>query len=317
MLEPLTDAEAAMAPGAPELHPDTPDTPRLHGDGNVLRHVRINHGDPDATADVVVSGEYEVGMQDQAFLGPESGLAVPDGEGGVDLYIATQWLHVDRDQVAASLGLPPEKVRLTLGGVGGAFGGREDLSMQIHACMLALHTGAPGADRLQPRGVLLRPRPPPPVHDALRARRHARRAPGLRARADRPRRRRLRVELDRRVRQRRRASPAGPTSVPNARIDAYVVYTNNPPCGAMRGFGAVQVAFAHEAQMDKLAAALDMDPVDLRILNAMGARQPHAHRPARRRAGAGGRAARARAGDADAARRERATCASCPAASRT
>ena len=82
--------------------------------GNVLRHVRIDHGDPDATADVVVTGEYEVGMQDQAFLGPESGLAVPDGEGGVDLYIATQWLHVDRDQVAASLGLPPEKVRLTL-----------------------------------------------------------------------------------------------------------------------------------------------------------------------------------------------------------
>ena len=153
-------------------------------------------------------------MQDQAFLGPESGLAVPDGEGGVDLYIATQWLHVDRDQVAASLGLPPEKVRLTLGGVGGAFGGREDLSMQIHACMLALHTGAPGADGLQPRGVVLRPRPPPSVHDALRARRDARRAPGLRARADRPRRRRLRVELDRGVRQRRVLRAAGPTRSP-------------------------------------------------------------------------------------------------------
>src|ERR671924_1421498 len=82
-------------------------------------------------------------MQDQAFLGPESGLAVPDGAGGVELHIATQWLHVDRDQVAASLGLPPESVRLFLGGVGGAFGGREDVSMQIHACMLALRTGRP------------------------------------------------------------------------------------------------------------------------------------------------------------------------------
>ena len=80
------------------------------------------------------SGVYEVGIQDQAFLGPESGLAVPDGEGGVDLYVATQWLHVDRDQVAPCLGLPPEQVRLHLAGVGGAFGGREDLSMQIHAC---------------------------------------------------------------------------------------------------------------------------------------------------------------------------------------
>ena len=91
----------------------------------------------------MVTGEYEVGMQDQAFLGPESGLAVPAEDGGVDLYVATQWLHVDRDQIAACLGLPPEKVRLTLAGVGGAFGGREDLSMQVHACLLALHTGKP------------------------------------------------------------------------------------------------------------------------------------------------------------------------------
>ena len=90
----------------------------------------------------MVTGEYEVGMQDQAFLGPESGLAVPAEDGGVDLYVATQWLHVDQDQVAASLGLPPEKVRLTLAGVGGAFGAREDLSMQVHACLLALRTGA-------------------------------------------------------------------------------------------------------------------------------------------------------------------------------
>src|SRR5436305_4276258 len=116
VLDPVTDAEQAMDPAAPQLHVS----------GNVLRHVRINHGDPDATAAVVVSGEYEVGMQDQAFLGPESGLAVPDGEGGVELFIATQWLHVDRDQVAAGLGLPPERVKLTMSGVGGAFGGRED-----------------------------------------------------------------------------------------------------------------------------------------------------------------------------------------------
>ena len=91
----------------------------------------------------MVSGEYEVGMQDQAFLGPESGLAVPAEDGGIDLFIATQWLHVDRDQVAACLDLPVDKVRFTLAGVGGAFGGREDVSMQIHACLLALHTGRP------------------------------------------------------------------------------------------------------------------------------------------------------------------------------
>src|ERR687894_609548 len=132
VLNPVTSAEEAMREDAPPLHLS----------GNVLRRVKILHGSPaEVTADVVVSGEYEVGMQNQAFLGPESGLAVPDGQGGVDLHISTQWLHIDRDQVAESLGLAPEQVRLTLSGVGGAFGGREDLSMQIHACMLALETG--------------------------------------------------------------------------------------------------------------------------------------------------------------------------------
>ena len=123
-----------------------PTPPLLHPGGNVLKHVRVVHGDVDAAtaeADVVVSGDYEVGMQDQAFLGPESGLAIPGEDGGVDLLVATQWLHADRRQIAASLDLAPEKVRLTLAGVGGAFGGREDLSMQIHACLLALHTGRP------------------------------------------------------------------------------------------------------------------------------------------------------------------------------
>ncbi|HEV8098205.1 MAG TPA: molybdopterin cofactor-binding domain-containing protein, partial [Gaiellaceae bacterium] len=140
-LEPVTEMERATE--QPPIHDDNPtaghgfrDDPRP----NVLRSILIRHGDPDADGDVAVEGVYELGIQDQAFLGPESGLAGPDGEGGVDVYVATQWLHVDQDQVAASLGLPPEKVRLTLGGVGGAFGGREDLSMQIHACMLALHT---------------------------------------------------------------------------------------------------------------------------------------------------------------------------------
>ena len=108
-----------------------------------MRSVVISHGDPATEGDVVVRGEYEVGIQDQAFLGPESGLAVPDGEGGVDIYVATQWLHVDRDQVAPCLGLPAEQVRIHLAGVGGAFGGREDLSMQVHGALLALHTGRP------------------------------------------------------------------------------------------------------------------------------------------------------------------------------
>ncbi|HKW72060.1 MAG TPA: molybdopterin cofactor-binding domain-containing protein, partial [Candidatus Dormibacteraeota bacterium] len=133
VLEPVTSAEAALAPGAPRLHPD----------GNLLRQVKIRHGDQAAHADVVVKGEYEIGMQDQAPLGPESGLAIPDGRGGVDLHIATQWLHVDQEQLASVLGLPKENLRLTMAGIGGAFGAREDLSMQAHACLLALKTGRP------------------------------------------------------------------------------------------------------------------------------------------------------------------------------
>ncbi|MDQ3994863.1 MAG: molybdopterin-dependent oxidoreductase, partial [Actinomycetota bacterium] len=143
-LDPVVDPEEALE--REELHPERPtedagyyDDPRR----NVVRTIVIRHGDPDAAGDIAVEGYYELGIQDQAFLGPESGLAVPDGEGGVDIYVATQWLHVDRAQVAPCLALRPEQVRIHLAGVGGAFGGREDLSMQVHGALLALHTGRP------------------------------------------------------------------------------------------------------------------------------------------------------------------------------
>jgi CO/xanthine dehydrogenase Mo-binding subunit len=258
VLDPVTDAERAMAPDAPPLHEG----------GNVLRRVHIQRGDPDAVADVVVRGSYEVGMQDQAFLGPESGLAVPDGVGGVDLHIATQWLHVDRDQVAESLGLPPERVRLWLGGVGGAFGGREDISMQIHACMLALRTQRPVKIVYSREesfvGHVHR-------HPCAMEYEHGADSDGRLVYV------RARIVLDggayasssTAVCSNAACFAAGPYAVPNARITAFVAYTNNPPCGAMRGFGAVQVAFAHEAQMDKLAAELGIDPVELRMRNAM------------------------------------------------
>ena len=259
VLEPLADAEAAMRE----------DAPKLHLSGNVLRHVKIRHGDvANAEADVVVSGEYEIGMQDQAFLGPESGLAVPDGLGGVDLYISTQWLHVDQDQVAESLGLAPDQVRLTLSGVGGAFGGREDLSMQIHACMLALETGRP-VKMVYNReesffGHVHR-------HPARMTYEHGATKDGELVYV------RARLVFDggayasssNAVCLNAATFACGPYDVPNAEIESYMLYTNNPPCGAMRGFGAVQVCFAHETQMDKLAKELGMDPVELRIKNAI------------------------------------------------
>jgi xanthine dehydrogenase D subunit len=259
VLEPLTDPEEAMSEEAPKLHPS----------GNLLRHIHTVHGDVEAAgADVVVTGEYEVGMQDQAFLGPESGLAVPDGEGGVDLYISTQWLHVDQDQLAESLDLPPEMVRLTLSGVGGAFGGREDLSMQAHACLLALHTERPVKmmyDREESFfGHVHR-------HPARMRYEHGADREGKLVYV------KARIVLDggayasssTAVCSNAASFSCGPYDVPNALVDTYVVYTNNPPCGAMRGFGAVQTCFAYESQMDKLARELGMDPVELRIKNAI------------------------------------------------
>ena len=235
---------------------------------NIVRSLTIRHGDPDAQGDVSVEGYYELGIQDQAFLGPESGLAVPDGEGGVDVYVATQWLHVDRDQVAPCLGLDKEQVRIHLAGVGGAFGGREDLSMQIHGAMLALHTSRP-VKMVYSREESFYGH----VH------RHAARI-WCEHRATRDGRLvnvRMRILLDggayasssTAVISNACSFAAGPYAVENALLEGTCVYTNNPPCGAMRGFGAVQTCFAAESQMDRLAAALDIDPVELRLLNAL------------------------------------------------
>jgi xanthine dehydrogenase D subunit len=265
VLTPVTDARQALDPGAP----------RLHERGNLVRHLKIRKGDAGAAADVVVTGTYEVGMQDQAFLGPEAGLAVPDGAGGIDLYVATQWLHVDQRQICAALGLPPDQVRLVLAGVGGAFGGREDLSMQVHACMLALHTGKPVKMVYNRQesffGHVHR-------HPARMRYEHGARRDGTLVYVN------AEIYLDGGAYI--SSTPAvvgnagtmgiGPYVVPNVRVDCYGLYTNNPPCGAMRGFGSVQAAFGYEAQMDKLAAALGLDPVELRCRNAisMGGEAP-------------------------------------------
>jgi CO/xanthine dehydrogenase Mo-binding subunit len=267
--EPVVDMERALE--QEPLHPDRPtmghgylDDPRP----NVVRHLVIRHGDPDTDGEVVVHGTYEVGIQDQAFLGPESGLAVPDGEGGIDIHVATQWLHVDRDQVAPCLDLRPEQVRIHLAGVGGAFGGREDLSMQIHGALLALHTGRPvkmSYDREESFTGHVH-RHPARIWCEHRATREGRITCV-----------RMRILLDggayasssTAVASNAASFALGPYRVDNALIEATAVYTNNPPCGAMRGFGAVQTCFAAEAQLDLLAAELGIDPVELRLLNAL------------------------------------------------
>ncbi len=255
----VTDMERALDADSPPIHPF----------GNVLRHVHIAHGDPNAEGEIAVEGYYETAMQDNAPLGPEGALAIPAPDGGVELFVNTQWLHVDRQQIAPCLGLPESKVRITLAGMGGAFGSREDIHLQLHTCMLALRTARPvrmtygreesffAHKKRHPSRIWMR-------HTATREGRlvsvEARMLIDGGAYAS--------------------SSPAviangttfltGPYEVPNARLEGTAVYTNNPPCGAMRGFGAPQACFAHEAQMDKLAAALGIDGIDLRLRNVAG-----------------------------------------------
>ncbi|MFC1414450.1 xanthine dehydrogenase subunit D [Streptacidiphilus sp. N1-12] len=272
VLPPITTEEQCLDP---ETHGyvHSPEEYKGHASGNIVHQQKVVSGlgvneDVRALADVVVVGEYEVGMQDQAFLGPESGLAVPAEDGGIDLYIATQWLHVDRQQVAPVLGLPENKLRLTLAGVGGAFGGREDLSMQIHACLLAQRTGKPVKIVYSREesffGHVHR-------HPAKMRYEHGATRDGKLVYMD------ARIVLDGGAYA--SASPAvvgnasslsvGPYEIPNVNVLAVALYSNNPSCGAMRGFGAVQACFAYESQLDKLATELGMDPVELRQLNAV------------------------------------------------
>jgi len=251
-------ADALVAAEAPPIHPH----------GNVIRHLVIRHGDPTATGAVTVEGTYDVGMQDQAPLGTESGLAIPTEDGGLELYVTSQALHNDHEQVSACVGLDPARVRIQLAGVGGAFGAREDVSLQIHLALLALHTGRPVKMVYNREESFLGHVHRHPAHMWYR---HSAAADGTLVKVE------ARLWFDGGAYASTSAAVlanascfgAGPYRVPNAFIDGWAVRTNNPPCGAMRGFGAVQTAIGHEAQMDKLADALGMDRIELRLRNAL------------------------------------------------
>ena len=233
-----------------------------------FRRMKIRRGDQDVTGDIIVDGYYEVGMQDQAPLGTEAGLAIPDGHGGVDLYATSQFVHADHSQVVASLGLTSDQVRSHPTGIGGAFGAREDVNLHIHLCLLALHTSKP-VKMVYHRsesftGHVHR-------HPARLWYRHHGNRDGNLVRVE------AKVILDGGAYASTTGAvlanacyfAVGPYRCDSVAVDGIGSKTNNPPCGAMRGFGAVQVCFAHETQMDRLAAALHMDPLELRRRNAL------------------------------------------------
>jgi xanthine dehydrogenase D subunit len=249
-LEPLTDLEEALRRG------------------EVFRHIRVRRGDPQVRGTVVVEGTYTSAAQDPAPLGNEAGLAVPDGAGGLDLWGPTQWIHVDHTQLAACLGLTPSELRVHPGGLGGAFGGREDLSLQTHLGMLALRTGRPVKmvyDRTESFvGHVKR-------HAARMHYRHEADADGRLIRVE------ARLLLDGGPYELTSAAvvansayfSVGPYRCDRVEVDAWALRTNSPLAGAMRGFGANQPCFAAESQMDRLAAELGIDPVELRLRNAL------------------------------------------------
>jgi CO/xanthine dehydrogenase Mo-binding subunit len=270
----ITDPFEALEPDAPQLHPDRNPSelhPELTTEGNIISHHQIRRGDMEAgweVADVIVEGEYHTPAQEHAYLQPEAGLGYVDEEGRVTVVVAGQWTWEDQHQIAHALDIPPEEVRVIYPAIGGAFGGREDMSVQI---VLAL-----SAYRLQRPVKVTWSR-----EESIRG--HCKRHPmQFRCKWGATREGKLvAAEVDvvadggaycyttNKVLGNTTITCTGPYEFPNAKVDVDGVYTNNPPSGAMRGFGAPQGIFAAEMQMNKLAEALGMDPVELRMKNLL------------------------------------------------
>ncbi|MEJ2484263.1 MAG: xanthine dehydrogenase family protein molybdopterin-binding subunit [Anaerolineales bacterium] len=264
----ITNVEEARKPGAFLIHPDE--------ESNAYYKYNICKGDVEAAfarADVIVEGEYHTPAQEHAYLAPEAGLAYFDEENRITIAVAAQWAHEEQAMIAHALDLPPEKIRVIHPAIGGAFGGREDISIQI-AMALALF-------RLDQRGI----RRPIKIiwsrQESIIG--HHKRHPYL-----------IRTKwgatkdgqiiaaksevladagaynyTSNKVLGNATLLVSGPYAIENVSVDAYAIYTNNNPGGAFRGFGGPQGAFAAELQVTKLAEALGMDPVEIRLKNVI------------------------------------------------
>jgi CO/xanthine dehydrogenase Mo-binding subunit len=258
----------AMAPRATLLHPERED--------NVFCHFRIRKGNFQSAftqADVIVEGEYHTPAQEHAFLQPEAGLAYIDEEGRVTVQVAGQWTHEDQEQIAHALDLPLERIRVIYPAIGGAFGGREDMSVQIVLALAAL--------RLHERGIS---RPVKIVwsREESIVGHHKRHPYIIRTRWGASKEGKLiaaQAEViadggayaytSTKVLGNATIMCTGPYEIPNVTVDSYAVYTNNVPGGAFRGFGGPQGSFAAETQMNRLAEKLGMDPVEIRLRNVL------------------------------------------------
>lgn len=260
----ITDAEAAMQPGAVRVHEEI-------GDSNICTHYKIRKGDVEAgfqQADVIVTSEYRTPVQEHAYLQPEAGLAYIDDDGHVTVKVGGQWTHTDREQIAHALGLPDESVRVIYPAIGGAFGGREDMSVQIVLALAAWKLQRPVRIIWSRQESILGHGKRHAV--ILRSKWGATHEGKITA---------VEVEIigdagaymytTNKILGNSTITCTGPYYVPNVKADVYGVYTNNVPGAAFRGFGAPQALYMAEMQMNKLAEKLGMDPVELRLKNAL------------------------------------------------
>ncbi len=261
VLEPITDPEVAILPDAPRVHPERE---------NKLSHSKIIRGDVDSAfknSAHVVEGTYITQRIEHGYLEPESALAVPEGD-GLTLYSQGQGIFDDQRQCASFLGMPIERLRAKLVPNGGAFGGKEDMSVQPHATLLAKMLGRPVKVTLtREQSIRVHPKRHPikmrykvgcDADGRLTAvQAHMIGDTGCYA------------SVGAKVLERAGGHACGPYRVNNVHVEAVASYTNNQPCGAMRGFGANQANFAMESMMDQLAEKVGQDKWAFRFLNAV------------------------------------------------
>jgi CO/xanthine dehydrogenase Mo-binding subunit len=266
----MPDIATADAPDAALIHPENGEPT------NSYYFYKIRKGDMDAgwaAADIIIEGTYELPHQEHAYLQPEAAISYLDDEHRVTVEVGGQWAHEDQEQIAHALELPADKVRVIYPPIGGAFGGREDMTLQIVLAAASLKLHARGIDRPL-RCVWNREESIVGHHKRHRAQITTRWGATKDGKV-------VAVEADavvdagaynyttNKVMANLHMTLTGPYNVPNVHVDSRAVYTTSVPGGAFRGFGSPQAAFAAESQLTKIALALDMDPIEIRLKNIL------------------------------------------------
>lgn len=244
-------------------------SPKVHGESNIIYHYKLRKGRIDEAfekCDVIIENIYESSMVDHAFLQPESGIAYIDSDGTITISTATQYPHYDREEIAEALGLENEKIKVLTSAVGGAFGGREDVTMQIHLTLAAMKLKRPIKTTYTREESFVAHSKRHPMY--MKYKTGALKDGTLYA---------MEAEIVGdsgahaswaiNVLRKAGVHATGPYCIPNVKVDSYAVYTNNPFTGAMRGFGAAQVPMASEQQIDEIARKLNMNPIEIRLKN--------------------------------------------------